>query len=125
MANLPWELKCPKIIGVKLTGKLSGWTSSKDVILKVADILTVKGGTGAIIEYFGSGCETISCTGMGTICNMGAEIGATTSVFPYTKNMANYLLATGREAIAKEANAYKYLFTADNNCQYDQVFNFF
>lgn len=122
MANLPWELKCPKVIGIKLTGKLSGWSSSKDVILKVADILTVKGGTGAIVEYFGSGCETISCTGMGTICNMGAEIGATTSVFPYTENMASYLRATGREAIAKEASAYKSLLSADNGCKYDQVF---
>ncbi|CAG9838762.1 unnamed protein product [Diabrotica balteata] len=83
MANIPWELKCPKVIGVKLTGKLSGWTSPKDIILKVADILTVKGGTGAIIEYHGPGCESVSCTGMATICNMGAEIGATTSLFPF------------------------------------------
>lgn len=89
MANIPWELKCPKVIGVKLTGKLGGWTSPKDIILKVADILTVKGGTGAIIEYFGPGVDAISCTGMATICNMGAEIGATTSVsenFYYISN---------------------------------------
>src|SRR5260221_610239 len=97
MAGLPWELKCPKVIGVHLTGKLSGWTSSKDVILKVADILTVKGGTGAIVEYFGPGVESISCTGMGTICNMGAEIGATTSVFPYNSRMRDYLVATKRK----------------------------
>src|SRR5690554_5740948 len=82
MADIPWELKCPKVIGVKLTGKLSGWTSAKDIILKVAGVLTVKGGTGAIVEYFGPGVDTLSCTGMATICNMGAEIGATTSVFP-------------------------------------------
>jgi len=93
MASIPWELKCPKVIGVKLTGKLSGWTSPKDVILKVAGILTVKGGTGAIVEYFGPGVDSISCTGMGTICNMGAEIGATTSVFPFNGRMADYLVA--------------------------------
>ncbi|CAD5224911.1 unnamed protein product [Bursaphelenchus okinawaensis] len=121
MANIPWELKCPKVIGVKLTGKLSGWTSSKDVILKVADILTVKGGTGAIVEYFGPGVESLSCTGMGTICNMGAEIGATTSVFPYTDSMGEYLKATGREGIASEANKYRSLLTPDEGCHYDQV----
>ncbi len=95
MADIPWELKCPQVIGVNLTGALSGWTSPKDVILKVAGILTVKGGTGAIIEYYGPGIESISCTGMATICNMGAEIGATTSVFPYGSRMKKYLEATG------------------------------
>uniref|UniRef100_A0AC34R388 Aconitate hydratase, mitochondrial n=1 Tax=Panagrolaimus sp. JU765 TaxID=591449 RepID=A0AC34R388_9BILA len=121
MANIPWELKCPKVIGVKLTGRLSGWTSAKDVILKVADILTVKGGTGAIVEYFGPGVDSISATGMGTICNMGAEIGATTSVFPYNESMAKYLRATGRENIAKEAASYKNLLTADDGAKYDQI----
>merc|ERR1712050_146861 len=100
MADIPWELKCPKVIGVKLTGELSGWTSPKDVILKVAGILTVKGGTGAIVEYHGPGVDSISCTGMGTICNMGAEIGAPTSVFPFNKRMSDYLAATGRQDIA-------------------------
>ena len=104
MAGLPWELKFPKIIGVKLTGKLSGWTSSKDVILKVAGILTVKGGTDKILEYFGPGAESISCTGKGTICNMGAEIGATTSVFCYDKKMSEYLRGTGRKDIAELAD---------------------
>lgn len=121
MANIPWELKCPNVIGVKLTGQLSGWTSSKDVILKVAGILTVKGGTGAIIEYFGPGVDSISCTGMGTICNMGAEIGATTSVFPYNTRMQDYLVATNREQIALAADSHKELLTADPNCKYDQV----
>ncbi|NWF90146.1 MAG: aconitate hydratase [Ignavibacteriaceae bacterium] len=100
MAGMPWELKWPKIIGVKLSGKLSGWTSPKDVILKLAGILTVKGGTGAIVEYFGEGAGTISCTGKGTICNMGAEIGATTSVFPFNEKMAAYLRITGRADVA-------------------------
>ncbi|MEO6219783.1 MAG: aconitase family protein, partial [Ginsengibacter sp.] len=100
MAGLPWELKFPKLIGVKLTGKLSGWTASKDIILKVAGILTVKGGTGAILEYFGDGAQSLSCTGKGTICNMGAEIGATTSIFGYDKKMAEYLKGTGREEVA-------------------------
>ncbi|MEZ5195812.1 MAG: aconitase family protein, partial [Bacteroidales bacterium] len=95
MAGMPWELKFPKLIGVKLTGKLSGWTAAKDVILKVAGILSVKGGTGAIVEYFGEGAKSISCTGKGTICNMGAEIGATTSIFGYDKKMAEYLKGTG------------------------------
>jgi aconitate hydratase len=104
MAGMPWELKFPKLIGVKLTGKLSGWTSSKDVILKVAGILTVKGGTGAILEYFGEGAESLSCTGKGTICNMGAEIGATTSIFGYDKKMAEYLKGTGRSDVANEAD---------------------
>ncbi|VDI03925.1 aconitate hydratase, mitochondrial-like [Mytilus galloprovincialis] len=121
MAGLPWELKCPKVIGVKLTGKLSGWTSPKDIILKVAGILTVKGGTGAIVEYFGPGVDSISCTGMGTICNMGAEIGATTSVFPYNHRMQDYLRATERSAIADLANNYKGLLSADPDCKYDEL----
>ncbi|KAI1722574.1 aconitase family (aconitate hydratase) domain-containing protein [Ditylenchus destructor] len=121
MAGLTWELKCPQVIGVKLTGALSGWTASKDVILKVADILTVKGGTGAIVEYFGPGVQTLSCTGMGTICNMGAEIGATTSIFPYTDSMAQYLKATLRGKIADEANKYKQLLNPDEGCEYDKV----
>jgi len=104
MAGMPWELKFPNLIGVKLTGKLSGWTSPKDVILKVAGILTVKGGTGCIVEYFGPGAQEISCTGKGTICNMGAEIGATTSLFGYDATMELYLRATGREAVADAAN---------------------
>lgn len=105
MAGLPWELKFPKLIGVKLIGKLSGWTSSKDVILKVAGILTVKGGTGAIVEYFGEGAKSLSCTGKGTICNMGAEIGATTSVFGYDEKMSDYLKGTGRIELASAADA--------------------
>nr|KAG5714687.1 hypothetical protein BaRGS_000175 [Batillaria attramentaria] len=121
MAGMPWELKCPKVIGVKLTGKLSGWTSPKDIILKVAGILTVKGGTGAIVEYFGPGVDSISCTGMGTICNMGAEIGATTSVFPYNYRMQDYLQATNRGDIASLANSYKGLLSADPSAKYDQV----
>jgi len=121
MADIPWELKCPNVIGVKLTGQLSGWTSSKDVILKVAGILTVKGGTGAIVEYFGPGVDSISCTGMGTICNMGAEIGATTSVFPYNKRMRDYLVATNRKEIADLADQNKDLLSADPGSNYDQV----
>ncbi|EPB74451.1 aconitate hydratase [Ancylostoma ceylanicum] len=121
MANIPWELKCPKVIGVKLTGKMSGWTSAKDVILKVADILTVKGGTGAIIEYFGPGVDSLSATGMGTICNMGAEVGATTSVFPYNTSMKQYLESTGRAEIANEAEKYKELLTSDDGAHYDKV----
>ncbi|XP_023021960.1 probable aconitate hydratase, mitochondrial [Leptinotarsa decemlineata] len=122
MANIPWELKCPKVIGVRLTGKLSGWTSPKDIILKVADILTVKGGTGAIIEYHGPGCDSVSCTGMATICNMGAEIGATTSVFPYNSRMSDYLKATSRAEIAGEADKYKsVLLSPDEGAKYDQV----
>ena len=104
MAGMPWELKFPKLIGVKLTGKMNGWTSPKDVILKVAGILTVKGGTGCIVEYFGQGAESISCTGKGTICNMGAEIGATTSTFGYDDSMRRYLNATGREEVVKSAD---------------------
>lgn len=113
MAGLPWELKFPKLIGVKLTGKLSGWVAPKDVILKVAGILTVKGGTGAIVEYFGEGAESLSCTGKGTICNMGAEIGATTSTFGYDESMERYLRATGRADVADAANAIKHHLTAD------------
>lgn len=103
MAGLPWELKMPKLIGVKLTGKMSGWTSAKDVILKLAGILTVKGGTGAIVEYFGDGCASFSATGKGTICNMGAEIGATTSIFPFDDSMARYLESTERSDVAQLA----------------------
>ncbi|MFY8109886.1 MAG: aconitate hydratase [Bacteroidia bacterium] len=113
MAGLPWELKFPKLIGVKLTGKLNGWTAPKDVILKVAGILTVKGGTGAIVEYFGDGAISMSCTGKGTICNMGAEIGATTSTFGYDESMERYLRATGRAEVADLANGVKAHLTAD------------
>jgi aconitate hydratase len=121
MAGLPWELKCPQVIGVRLTGEMGGWTAPKDVILKVADILTVAGGTGAIIEYHGPGVDYISCTGMATICNMGAEIGATTSIFPFNHRMSRYLRATGREDIAKEAERYPDLLTPDEGCMYDRV----
>ena len=100
MVGMPWELKFPKLIGVKLTGKMNGWTSAKDVILKLAGMLTVKGGTGCVIEYFGDGAKSISCTGKGTICNMGAEIGATTSIFPYDNKMSKYLNATSRKDLA-------------------------
>ena len=113
MAGLAWELKMPKLIGVKLTGKLSGWTAPKDVILKVAGILTVKGGTDAVVEYFGEGAISMSCTGKGTICNMGAEIGATTSTFGYDESMARYLTATGRADVAELANAVKEHFLTD------------
>ena len=113
MAGLPWELKMPKLIGVKLTGKLNGWAAPKDVILKVAGILTVKGGTGAVVEYFGEGAVAMSCTGKGTICNMGAEIGATTSTFGYDESMSRYLKATGREEIANVADAIKEHLTGD------------
>jgi len=123
MAGMAWELKFPKIIGVKLTGKMSGWTSPKDVILKLAGILTVKGGTGAIIEYFGEGTAAISCTGKGTICNMGAEIGATTSVFPYDESMFRYLKATEREEIGILANGISGFLKADDGSElfYDQI----
>ncbi len=113
MAGMPWELKFPKLIGVKLTGELNGWTASKDVILKVAGILTVKGGTGAIVEYFGPGAENLSCTGKGTICNMGAEVGATTSTFGYDDSMERFLRATEREDIADEANKIREYLTGD------------
>ena len=114
MAGMPWELKFPKLIGVKLVGELSGWTASKDVILKVAGILTVKGGTGAIVEYFGPGAKNLSCTGKGTICNMGAEIGATTSTFGYDDSMERFLRATDRSEIADEANKIRPYLTGDD-----------
>jgi aconitate hydratase len=114
MAGMAWELKFPKLIGVKLTGELNGWTASKDVILKVAGILTVKGGTGAIVEYFGPGAKNLSCTGKGTICNMGAEIGATTSTFGYDDAMERFLRATDREDIADEANKIREYLTGDD-----------
>lgn len=113
MAGMAWELKFPKLIGVKLTGKLNGWTSAKDVILRVADILTVKGGTGAIVEYFGEGAISLSCTGKGTICNMGAEIGATTSTFGYDDSMRRYLAATGRQEVVDAADAIAEHLTGD------------
>ncbi len=113
MAGLPWELKFPKLIGVKLTGKLSGWASAKDVILKVAGLLTVKGGTGCIVEYFGEGATSLSCTGKGTICNMGAEIGATTSTFGYDDSMERYLRSTGRADVADLANGIREHLNAD------------
>ncbi|MFT6066500.1 MAG: aconitate hydratase [Polaribacter sp.] len=113
MAGMAWELKFPKLIGVRLIGKLSGWTAPKDVILKVAEILTVKGGTGAIVEYFGPGATSMSCTGKGTICNMGAEIGATTSTFGYDESMERYLTATDRKDVADAANKVKDYLTAD------------
>ena len=113
MVGMPWELKFPKLIGVKLTGCLNGWTSAKDVILKLAGILTVKGGTGCIVEYFGEGAQSLSCTGKGTICNMGAEIGATTSTFGYDPSMDRYLCSTGREELAKYANNVKEHLTGD------------
>ena len=113
MAGLPWELKFPKLIGVKLTGKLSGWLSAKDVILKVAGILTTKGGTGAIVEYFGEGAKSLSCTGKGTICNMGAEIGATTSLFGYDDSMGRYLKSTGRTEVADAADLIASYLTGD------------
>mmetsp|Transcript_5359 Transcript_5359/g.9401 ORF Transcript_5359/g.9401 Transcript_5359/m.9401 type:complete len:794 (-) Transcript_5359:709-3090(-) len=121
MAGLPWELKAPKVIGVKLTGKMNPWTSPKDVILKVAGILTVKGGTGAIVEYHGPGVESMSCTGMATICNMGAEIGATTSIFPYNSRMSDYLKSTSREGIAGVADGFVHNLTPDAGCEYDQL----
>jgi len=113
MAGLPWELKFPKLIGVKLTGKLNGWTAAKDIILKVSGILTVKGGTGAILEYFGEGARSLSCTGKATICNMGAEIGATTSIFGYDQKMSEYLRGTGRAEVADEADKLSEQLTGD------------
>ncbi|MCU0330175.1 MAG: aconitate hydratase [Candidatus Kapabacteria bacterium] len=123
MAGMPWELQMPKLIGVKLTGKMNGWTSPKDVILKLAGILTVKGGTGAIVEYFGEGTASFSATGKGTICNMGAEIGATTSIFPYDESMARYLRATDRNDVAELATAVAEHLRADEGSEayYDQV----
>ncbi len=127
MAGMPWEVKFPRIIGVKLTGEMSGWTSSKDVILKLAGILTVKGGTGNVVEYFGPGTESISATGKGTICNMGAEIGATTSIFPFDSRMWDYFEATGREEVAKLALEIKDCLTQDEEViknpekYYDQI----
>ncbi|ORX73363.1 aconitate hydratase [Linderina pennispora] len=120
MAGIPWELKCPKAIGVKLTGRLNGWTSPKDIILEVAGILTVKGGTGAIVEYFGPGVDTVSATGMGTVCNMGAEIGATTSVFPFTDSMHRYLVSTNRPEIAEASRQFAHNLRADEGAQYDE-----
>src|SRR5690554_1943875 len=114
MAGMAWELKFPKLIGVKLTGKLNGWTASKDVILKVAGILTVKGGTGCVVEYFGEGAKSLSATGKGTICNMGAEIGATTSTFGYDDSMRRYLAATDRSEVADEANKIREYLTGDD-----------
>jgi len=128
MAGMPWELRMPKLIGIRLTGKLQRWTSPKDVILKVAGILTVKGGTGAIIEYFGEGARTISCTGKGTICNMGAEVGATTSIFGFDQKMYDYLVATGRSQVAELAQQLKDYLTGDDEVYqnpekyFDQVF---
>lgn len=116
MSGMPWELKMPKLIGVKLTGKLNGWASPKDVILKVAGILTVEGGTGAVVEYFGPGAQSMSCTGKGTICNMGAEIGATTSTFGYDASMGRYLRATGRAVIADLADGIATELTGDAEC---------
>ncbi len=113
MADMPWELKFPKLIGIKLTGKLNGWTAPKDIILKIAGILTVKGGTGAIIEYFGEGAKSLSATGKGTICNMGAEVGATTSTFGYDKSIESYLRATGRNDVADAANEVRNNLTGD------------
>ena len=124
MAGMPWELKFPKLIGIKLTGKLNGWTSAKDVILKVAGILTVKGGTGYILEYFGDGAESLSCTGKGTICNMGAEVGATTSIFPYDESMERYLESTERMDIVSAAASVKSDLRADQGV-YDNPERYF
>ena len=129
MAGMPWELKFPKIIGINLHGEKNKWVSAKDVILKVAGILTVKGGTGSIVEYFGPGAENMSCTGKSTICNMGAEIGATTSIFGYDSNMSNYLKSTGRKKVAELANSNRILLRADDDVllnpkdYFDEVIN--
>lgn len=122
MVGVPWELKAPKVFGIKLNGKLNGWVSPKDVVLNILGQLSVKGGTGYVIEYFGEGVESLSCTGMATICNMGAEMGATSSIFPYNKSMSRYLVATGRKDIASIADNYQTsLLTADAGCFYDKV----
>ena len=121
MTGFPFNVRWPKVIGVRLTGSLNGWASPKDVILKVAEVLTVSGGTGAIVEYHGPGADTISATGKATICNMGAEIGATCSIFPYDENMAAYLKATGREAIADAANAVAEHLRPDDDAVYDRL----
>lgn len=121
MANLPWELKAPKIIGVKLTGEMSGWTAPKDIILKLAGILTVKGGTGSIVSFHGPGVDTMSCTGMATICNMGAEIGATTTVFPFNDRMYDYLAATKRRDIGDFARVYAKELRDDEGAEFDQL----
>jgi len=124
MTGQPWELKAPKILGVELTGDLKGWASPKDVILKLAGMLTVRGGTGYIIEYFGSGVQTLSCTGMATICNMGAEVGATTSLFPFTKASAEYLTATHRAPVAQvaaEVLSETGFLAADEGVEYDEI----
>jgi aconitase A len=123
MAGIPWELKAPKVIGVRLSGKLSGWASPKDVILTLAGKLTVQGGTNHIIEYFGPGTLNLSCTGMATICNMGAEVGATTSVFPYSNMMGEYLRSTGRSHIAEASDAAhaQGFLMADSGAEYDKV----
>ncbi|MDP7243687.1 MAG: aconitase family protein, partial [Candidatus Poseidoniia archaeon] len=124
MAGMPWELKFPKLIGVHLTGELNNWVSPKDVILKLAGTLTVKGGTGKIVEYFGEGAHSLSCTGKGTICNMGAEIGATTSLFAYDEKMRDYLIATDRNDVASSADAVSQHLTADREV-YDSPSNYF
>jgi len=127
MAGMPWELRMPKVIGIHLTGALQGWSSPKDVILKIAGLLTVKGGTNAILEYFGPGAQTLSCTGKATICNMGAEVGATCSIFPYDSNMAEYLKATGRDAVEALATKNRNCLKADKEVlenpydHYDEV----
>src|SRR4028119_231064 len=121
MPGFPFNVRWPKVIGVKLTGSLSGWSAPKDVILEVARVLTVEGGTGSIVEYYGPGAESISATGKATICNMGAEIGATCSVFGYDHSMAIYLKATGREAIADAADKVAEHLRADDGALYDEV----
>ncbi|CAI6724987.1 ANL_collapsed_G0027980.mRNA.1.CDS.1 [Saccharomyces cerevisiae] len=124
LTGTPWELKAPKILGIKLTGKLNGWSTPKDVITKLAGLLTVRGGTGYIVEYFGEGVSTLSCTGMATICNMGAEIGATTSTFPYQEAHKRYLQATNRAEVAEAADVALNMFNflrADKDAQYDKV----
>ncbi|KAL7335126.1 hypothetical protein PS15p_200650 [Mucor circinelloides] len=121
MAGKSWELKCPKIIGIKLSGSLSGWASPKDVILKIAGILSVKGGTDCVLEYFGEGVDSISCTGMATICNMGAEVGATSSVFPYNGRISDFLKATNRQNVAHSAERYAHILQSDEGSAYDEV----